>query len=51
MITLSQVEIAQSRLNSLQLVDLTSFSKSDKKAFWNSVAAEYLGQFPKHTAS
>jgi len=49
--TLTQVEIAQNRLNSLQLVDLTSFSKSDKKSFWSSVAQEYLAQFKKLTAS
>ena len=51
MTTLTQVEIAQNRLNSLQLVDLTSFSKSDKKAFWSSVSQEYLAQFKKLTAS
>ena len=51
MITLSQVEIAQDRLNNLQLVDLTSFSKSEKKTFWSSVSKEYLAQFDKLTAS
>ncbi len=33
MAKLTQIEIAQDRLNNLQLVDLTSFSKSEKKSF------------------
>ena len=49
--TLSQIEIAQNRLKNLQLVDLTSFSRSEKKAFWSSVTKEYLTQFDKLTAS
>lgn len=47
--TLSQVEIAKNRLNNLQLVDLTSFSKSEKKTFWSSVTKEYLSQFDNLT--
>ena len=49
--TLTYIEIAQNRLNSLQLVDLTTFSKSDRRAFWSSVIQEYLAQFDKLTAS
>ncbi len=49
--TLSQIEIAQNRLNNLQLVDLTSLSKSEKKSFWSSVSKDYLAQFDKLTAS
>ena len=49
--TLTQIEIAQDRLKNLQLVDLTSFSKSEKKSFWSSVSKEYLSQFDKLTAS
>ncbi len=51
MAKLTQIEIAQDRLNNLQLVDLTSFSKSEKKSFWSSVSKEYLSQFDKLTAS
>jgi len=49
--TLTRIEIAQNKLNNLQLVDLTSFSKSEKKSFWSSVSKEYLSQFDKLTAS
>ncbi len=51
MTRLTQNEIAQDRLNNLQLEDLTSFSKSEKKSFWSSVSKEYLSQYDKLTAS
>jgi hypothetical protein len=49
--TLSRMEVAQIHLNNLQLVDLTSLSESEKKAFWAIVTKEYLAQFDKLTAS
>jgi hypothetical protein len=49
--TLSRMEVAQIHLDNLQLVDLTSLSKSEKKAFWDIVTKEYLAQFDKLTAS
>tara|TARA_R110000744_G_scaffold353259_1_gene459575 strand:- start:118 stop:261 length:144 start_codon:yes stop_codon:yes gene_type:complete len=43
--TLTQIEIALNKLDQLGLVDLTTFSKSEKKDFWSSVTKEYLSQF------
>ena len=51
MIIISQIEIAKNRLKNLQLVDLKTFSESEKEAFWVSVGKEYLAQFDKLTAS
>ena len=42
---LSRIKIALNKLNDLQLEDLTSFSKSEKKSFWQSVNKEYISQF------
>ena len=49
--TLTQIEIALNKLNQLGLVDLTTFSKSQKKDFWSNVSKEYLAQFDQLTAS
>tara|TARA_R110000823_G_scaffold205558_1_gene336419 strand:- start:1274 stop:1426 length:153 start_codon:yes stop_codon:yes gene_type:complete len=48
--TLSNTEIAKKHLEKLQLEDLTSQTKAEKRTFWKKVNTEYLNQFDRLNA-